>query len=188
MRRLLLIPLIALLAFADAPPQRTFVVPAFRDLKLKVRHIHGLGLPQLETYNFKGARQRIDRGPEGRIAIMATILQCDQRTSISLHEFNKTYFSFPMNPEPARPLPRPKRSQADGPEVLVTIDAVDTGERRQMGSFDAQHIKTTASRNISQFCCNPVHRPARETRNHLFIFNRLQPPLIGTQAADILGN
>lgn len=30
-----------------------------------------------------------------------------------------------------------------GPEVVVTVDTEDTGERRQMGSFDARRVRTS---------------------------------------------
>jgi hypothetical protein len=51
---------------------------------------------------------------------------------------------FPADPtqlrETARPAPEIPLS---GGEVTVTTDSVDSGERRQVGSYQARHIKTT---------------------------------------------
>jgi hypothetical protein len=40
--------------------------------------------------------------------------------------------------------PAPEILQGEG-EVTVTTDSVDTGERRQVGSYQARHVKTTVT-------------------------------------------
>jgi len=61
----------------------------------------------------------------------------------------RTYASTPIGSVDARiarlrrvSLARPIH-EATGPEVTTTIDAVDTGERRQVGRYTARHVVTT---------------------------------------------
>ncbi len=137
-----------LLAVLAAPPQRsTYVVPSFRDLTIKTRETRGLWAVMLTTHYFKGARQRGESRPDpaGRLPFTASILQCDQKTLIRLFLHSKTYRSsidHVLESPESRPHP-PSRVQSTGPEVDVTINSIDTGERRKVGSYEALHIKST---------------------------------------------
>lgn len=146
--------LFVLFAALAAPPQKlTYVVPNFRDLTLKIRQNNGLMVPQITTWYFRGARQRTEHMPVGMpsgVPFSATIMQCDQRTLIRLNLRQKTYstslshiheFSEGQT-EAQHPTRRP---QSTGPEVLITINSVDTGERRNVGGYEARHIKTTVT-------------------------------------------
>jgi len=123
-----------------------FVVPDFPDLTIKTRRTMGDWHSSADTLFLKGARQRsesvTERPSPGK---SIDITQCDVRRRCILADNWKTYDSFPIEDwqermKRARPLPQPELS---GAEVNVTIDSVDTGERRKLGSFEARHVKTT---------------------------------------------
>jgi hypothetical protein len=72
-------------------------------------------------------------------------MQCDQRVQISLNLANKTYMSMPLDfEERAKQFPA-KPPEMSGGELTITTDAVDTGERCKVGSYEARHIKTTVT-------------------------------------------
>jgi hypothetical protein len=135
---------------ATAPAKSTWVVPNFHDLMIKTRETRGLSHPMVTASYFKGPRQRTEHLAEtslNRLPFVANIMQCDLRTRIFLQEHMKTYTSFVVPAEERErtrlhPLP-PK--PPTGPEVTVTSDSVDTGERRQIGSYEAHRIKTTVT-------------------------------------------
>jgi hypothetical protein len=141
---------VLLAALAAAPQKSTFVVPNFRDTTITTRVTHGLMLPTVTTLRLKGPRQRNESHPESARPsqpFMAHILQCDQQTGIRLFEHSKTYrLDHWHEPAAERRQIRPVKP-ADRPEVTVTISAVDTGERRTMGSYEAHHVKTTITVN-----------------------------------------
>jgi len=141
--------LFVLLAVLAAPANPTFVVPSFHDLMIKTRETRGLMYSMVTTWYFKGPRERIEHLPEASfrspLPFVASIMQCDLRTQIRLFEHTKTYSSSVSHVDerdPSRPRPRPTKPPT-GPDVTVTSDSVDTGERRQIGSYEAHRIKTT---------------------------------------------
>jgi hypothetical protein len=133
---------------AAAPAKSTWVVPNFHDLMIKTRETRGLSHPMVAAWYFKGPRQRAEHLAESslnRLPFVASIMQCDLRTRIFLQEHMKTYTSFVVpveEKERTRLHPLPPKPPT-GPEVTVTSDSVDTGERRQIGSYEAHRIKTT---------------------------------------------
>jgi len=140
-------PLIIVLAAVASSPRSTFVVPNFRDLTIKTRTTHGLMMPTVTTWYFKGARQRTEHDSQiPRIPgpFTSLIFQCDQRTEIMLHLRDKSYRSFTMHAGDLTGVEhRPLVRNPAGPDVTITIDSVDTGERRQIAGYEASHFKTT---------------------------------------------
>jgi len=125
-------------------------VPNLHDLMIKTRQTRGLMLPQVTTRYLKGARERTEHSSEGVstqlvVPFAATITQCDEGKMIHLNLHQKTYHSFNVpRSNHSRPMGQSVRSQhSNGPEVLVTVHWTDTGERRQVGGYEAHHIKTT---------------------------------------------
>lgn len=124
------------------------------DLKVVTRTIHRApenhSASETQTLYVKGARLRSDitwRMDEGESRPLSTrIMRCDERRVLLLNPDARTYAFTPVpdNSEAAmrarvafaRPLPR-------GADVEVTIDAVDRGERRSIGSYEARHVITT---------------------------------------------
>jgi hypothetical protein len=133
---------------AAAPAKSNWVVPNFHDLMIKTRATRGLSNPMTTAWYFKGPRQRTEHLLEAslnRLPFVANIMQCDLRTHVLLLEHTKTYTSFVVpaeDRERTRLHPAPPKPPT-GTDVNVTSDSVDTGERRQIGSYEAHRIKTT---------------------------------------------
>jgi hypothetical protein len=136
-----------LIGVLAAPPGgRGVVVPDFRDLTIKTRSIMDSRHRPVTTFYFKGSRMRSEMqdGESKDSGAHVNIFQCDQGTRYVLNENSKTYFSVPVDLTQIRETARPARElQSSGGVVTVTTDSVDTGERRQIGSYEARHVKTT---------------------------------------------
>jgi len=124
-----------------------FVVPNFRDLMIKTRFTSGDGLLQVNTAVYlKGARQRTESVMEQARSdanSAVTIQQCDEKRRFNLNERDKLYAPFKIEDWSERlkkssPVPL---TQMSGAEVKVTIDSVDTGERREFEHYTARHVK-----------------------------------------------
>jgi hypothetical protein len=123
-------------------------------MKIAIRHTAGdSDFVWTDTIYFKGSRQRRDSTFErtGRLDRQTStiIVDCQERRTTMVNHDARTYASTPIESvdariarlrrvSPARPL-----HEATGPEVTTTIDAVDTGERRQVGRYTARHVVTT---------------------------------------------
>jgi hypothetical protein len=148
-------PLGLLFLFAAATPDHPkYVVPDVPDLTIRTRTVFGpSGAPvETATFFFKGPRSRQDRSfSSARTAHHSTfswISQCDAQRTLLLNPDARTYGYTPIRQPPALPsIPAPERrsdvEERGGPDVAVTIDAVDTGERRQIGRMTARHVVTT---------------------------------------------
>jgi hypothetical protein len=76
------------------------------------------------------------------------ITRCDERRIIELNPAMRTFGStatdeFIARPRRARAAGNDAPPAEAGANVTITIDAVDTGERRQVGPFLARHVITT---------------------------------------------
>jgi hypothetical protein len=104
-------------------------------------------LSQVTTIYVKGARQRTETVIEKPVQDDATkwvaIQQCDKRRRFNLNERDKIYASFEIEDWSERlKKSRPVRlRQMSGGEVTVTIDSIDTGERRRFEHYTARHVK-----------------------------------------------
>ncbi len=155
-----------LLAAVLLPSAPASVVPSFPDLMIRTRTTLGLGQPQVTTWYFKGPRQRTEHRPEHVphwfvTPFGATIMQCDQNAIYRLNDRNKTYRVYyslhDPSEKPKHPVQRPDQP-ADGPEVIVTFDSEDTGERRPLGSLSTRHVKTTITVEPSKGAETPASK------------------------------
>lgn len=129
------------------PVLATFIVPNFPDTTIKTRVTHGLQPPAVVTLRLKGPRDRKELEPfagkrPGTLGL-AHISQCDRKAWVTLYGGTKTYRVFPIHDfeeNGERRLPPPNKKE--GPVVTVSTDSEDTGERREMGAFQARHIKS----------------------------------------------
>jgi hypothetical protein len=85
----------------------------------------------------------------------ATIIRCDERRTLELNHEARLYASSPLDfigrdvyRVLSRRRERPEPSAA-GADVKITINTVDTGDRRQVGSYSARHIITTITTDPS---------------------------------------
>jgi hypothetical protein len=139
-----LLPVLLLTAPLPLPK---LVVPNFPDLTIKTRRADGNRQSTEEKLYLKGARQRSEYVIQNAGSSMdhVSITQCDEKLRLNLDNKEKTYASFPIEDwatraKRARPIPPPEMTGAD---VVVTIDSVDTGERRKLGSHEIRRVKTT---------------------------------------------
>jgi hypothetical protein len=158
-----------------------FVVPNVPDLTIKTRET--IDLPQstvrTNTLYFKGAWQRRERYlqfpsavPAQRTVRHSTITRCDERRTLELNHEARLYGWSPLNfigrdvywvRSRSRERPEPP---AAGPEVKITINTVDTGERRQVGSYSARHVVTTTTTDPS---ADAYTRPSESVEDGWYI-------------------
>jgi hypothetical protein len=137
-----------------------FVVPNVPDLTIKTRETIDLPQSTVQTYTlyFKGAWQRRELElqfpsalPAQRTVRQATITRCDERRTLELNHETRLYGWSPIDVIGRdvhwywvrswwRERPEPP---ATGADVKITVNTVDTGERRHVGSYSARHIITT---------------------------------------------
>jgi hypothetical protein len=153
--RLALLGLLFFVAAAAADHPK-YVVPDVPDLTIRTRTVFGpSGVPvETATFFFKGPRSRQERSsPSTHAAGRMTftwITQCDARRTLLLNPDASTYGYMPIQQPGARvSAPGPGQGsnveEGSGRDVAVTVDAVDTGERRQMGRMTARHVITTTT-------------------------------------------
>jgi hypothetical protein len=141
-----MLPFSALLLLAILATPSDVFVPNFPDLTIKTRTKMDDHHTIVTTWFFKGPRQRMEiHDPSNANWIgHPSIYLCEQGVRYLLNDNSKTYNTVPLDPaelrKGAKPIPQPEMS---GAEVTVTIDSVDTGERRQIGSYEARRVKTT---------------------------------------------
>lgn len=137
----------SLLILAASVGLPKLIVPNHPDLTIKVRRTPGDWLSQVDTLYLKGARERTESVTE-KPALpdsmkLAVIRQCDKMRSFLLNERDKIYAASAIEDwserlKRARPASLP---QVSGAEVMMTIDSIDTGERRQFEHYAARHVK-----------------------------------------------
>src|SRR2546430_5131068 len=137
----------SLLILATSVVLPKFMAPNPPDLAIKTRRTSGDWLSQLDTLYLKGARQRTEtvvEKPAGADAInWAVIRQCDEKRVFNINERDKIYASSEIEDwserlKKARPV---TLRQTPGAEVMMTIDSIDTSERRQFEHYTARHVR-----------------------------------------------
>lgn len=145
---------------AQDPPG--FVVPSSPDLTIRLRAQQAGSHQSTVTIRLKGARQVRERRTEfpGGSSSIVEIGQCDHRRMMLLSPEHKTYAYVPIGPPPGSTPPRGAVAVTSSHTVAgrdeIVIDAVDTGERRQMGGLTARHVVTTTKTTIGGAVPAPV--------------------------------
>src|SRR3954466_15557983 len=159
----------------------TFFVPNVPDLTIKTRGTIDLPQSTVETNSlyFKGAWQRRELYlqfpsalPAQRTVRHTTITRCDERRTLELNHEAQLYAWSRLNfivrdvysvrswwrqrPEPP----------AAGADVKITVNTVDTGERRQLGSYSARHVITTITTDPS---AGAITRPSESVEDGWYI-------------------
>src|SRR5262249_1758013 len=149
-----------------------FVVPDVADVTIKTRRTVDLPNSTVEIgiVYLKRAWQRRERllqfpsTLQPRSASYISITRCDDRRMLELNPEARTFPSSPIEDLTRREGGLSRRSAqreggsaereggsresrvaATGASVTITIDAIDTGERRQVGRFLARHVITTTT-------------------------------------------
>jgi hypothetical protein len=159
--------------------------PAVPDVTIKTRQTFDHQNSSIATtiVYLKGARQRreniVDWPPQvsartgsKRTRMGTHITQCDQRRTVLLNEEAKTYAYSPIE-DPSVYLrraltaaSRPPPPEPSGGDVTITIDAVDTGERRTIGRYLARRVITTT---LTEPGPGASTRPSNSTQDGWYI-------------------
>ncbi|MGC2185225.1 MAG: hypothetical protein WA637_18255 [Terriglobales bacterium] len=118
-------------------------IPNFSDLTIKMRRNDSVD-SAVETLYLKGSKRRREYSRDKPSEMkFVSISRCDERKKIVLNEDAKLYAELPITDwseqrKRAPPLPPTEMTGAD---VTITIDSIDTGERRPQGAYVARHVK-----------------------------------------------
>ena len=136
-----------------------FVVPAVPDVTIKTRRTidHPNSTVETEILFLKRAWQRRERilqfppTANTTVAPYITITRCDDRRTLELNPEARTFASSAIE-EMTEHVQRQRAAASSRPPIIstganvkITIDSVDTGERRQIGHFLARHVITTTT-------------------------------------------
>ncbi len=154
MRTSMTVLAILMLVLLFAPDSTS--VRASSDVTIKTRRTFGARLHdavETNTVYLKGTRQRRDELIEWPATsqpphLSSHISLCDEHRMLIVDSFKRTYAYEPivdyhatLSARVASAALSPQRPvQQTGAVVTVTFDAVDTGERRQVGRYTARHV------------------------------------------------
>jgi hypothetical protein len=89
------------------------------------------------------------------------ITQCDLRRTIQINDSSRKYLITPMDSDGGTAPTNPGDMTSSGSEpsrrggvVTMTVNTVDTGERKEMFGFTARHLKRTMTSQTSPDACN----------------------------------
>jgi hypothetical protein len=137
-----------------------FVVPDVPDVTIKTRRTidHPNSTVETEIVFLKHAwqrRERISQFPPTvqtkSVPSYITVTRCDERRTLELNPEARTFASSPIedlkdHEQRLRAITSGRSPVvATGANVTITIDSVDTGERRRVGRFLARHVITTTT-------------------------------------------
>ena len=138
--------------------------PITGDFKITIRTTVA-GQSSESTTMIKGVRERAETsmGAPGFSTKTVNITQCDMRRTIQINDSARKYLITPMDADSssstddtstvgAPPTSSPSRR---GGVVTMTVNTVDTGERRDMFGFTARHLKRMTMMQSSPDACNP---------------------------------
>lgn len=114
-------------------------------------HLGAPGPKVTTVWSLMGSRRRYDRTVESAVHpshVSTSISVCDKKLDIQLFARSRTYVAHLDDSEALLARARQETallpaSSPVGPEVVITIDMVQTGEHRQFGRFSASRTITT---------------------------------------------
>src|SRR6185436_3584241 len=156
---LLAITGITAISFAQRPQTDK---PITGDFKITIRQTMGQGQEMTSTTMIKGMRERSEMSMPGMPAGMGmtTITECDLKRTIRINDNARKYMIEPMDTGEGEAPPASAGPASGGPSrrggvVTVTMNTVDTGERKDMFGFTARHMRQTMMMESSPDACNP---------------------------------
>jgi len=135
--------------------------PITGDFKITIKTTMA-GMPTQTTTMIKGLRERSETNMSmgGMNMSQTSITQCDLRRTIQINDRARKYMISPMDSDEANGA---STSAAAGPAtgdtsrrgglVTMTVNTIDTGERKQMFGFTARHLKRTTMSQSSPDAC-----------------------------------
>jgi hypothetical protein len=131
--------------------------PITGDFKITIRNTAG-GQSSQSTTMIKGKRERSETGTAGMNTGNINITQCDLRRTIQVNDRSRKYLITPMDSDSGDADGGGAASSSGGPNtrggvVTMTINTIDTGERKEMFGFTARHLKRTMTSKTFPSAC-----------------------------------
>jgi len=146
---------LTVISFAQRKPENE--KPITGDFKITSRVTAG-GQSSQSTTMIRGARQR-DETSNALGAGQINITQCDLKRTIQINDSLRKYLITPFgSPDPATTSGSGGNSGGSdgmrrGGVVTMTVNTVDTGERKELFGFTARHLKRTTVMQSSPEAC-----------------------------------
>jgi hypothetical protein len=142
--------------------------PIRGDFKITIKQSFG-GQAMQSTTMIKGQRERSETNmnvpgmPAGMNMGQVNITQCDMKRTIQINDRARKYLITPMDTDSGETTSNGMSSPTNGGLssrgglVTVTMNTVDTGERREMFGFTARHLKQSMMTESSPDSCYQQH-------------------------------
>lgn len=137
--------------------------PIRGDFKITIK-TNMAGQDMQSTTMIKGLRERSETSMGGMNMGMVSVTQCDLKRTIQINDRARKYIITPMDSddppigaasEGAMGASTGGGTSRRGGIVTMTVNATDTGERKQMFGFTARHLKRTMISESSPDACQP---------------------------------
>ncbi len=136
--------------------------PIRGDFKITIK-TNVAGQDMQSTTMIKGLRERSENSMGGMNMGMVSITQCDSKRTIQINDRARKYIITPMESDDSSGVSGEGGMGAStggstarrGGVVTMTVNTVDTGERKQMFGFTARHLKRTMTSESSPDACQP---------------------------------
>src|SRR3989442_3872866 len=135
--------------------------PIKGDFKIPIKTTMA-GMPTQSTTMIKGLRERSETNMSmgGMNMSQTSITQCDLRRTIQINDRARKYMISPMDSDEANDASTSAAAGAAmggtsrrGGLVTMTVNTIDTGERKQMFGFTAPHLKKKKMSQSSPDAC-----------------------------------
>jgi hypothetical protein len=132
--------------------------PITGDFKITIRNTTS-GQTYQSTTMIRGKRERTETGPMagGMSTGSVSVTQCDLRRTIQINDSSRKYLITPMesasgDADSAGSANSSSPSRRGG-VVTMTVNTIDTGERKELFGFTARHLKRTMNSQTSPDAC-----------------------------------
>ena len=194
----ILLSLLSLTFISFAQRTRDNDQPIRGDFKITIKQSFS-GQEMQSTTMIKGQRERSETSmnmpgmPAGMNMGQVNITQCDMKRTIQINDRARKYFITPMDSDSGDATSSMPSGPAGGPSrrggvVTMTVNTVDTGERREMFGFTARHLKQTMMSESSADACYQQHMKIERDGWYINLEYGLncgtdRPPQVGRMAA-----
>ena len=155
---------VSLISIIVSAQRRTDDKPIAGDFKITIKQTVA-GQNMQSTTMIKGARERSETSmnvpgmPAGMNMNQVTITQCDMRRTIQVNDRARKYLITPMDSDSSSGDNNTSGAPSSGGSrrggvVTLSMNTVDTGERKEMFGFSARHLKRTTTMESSPDACN----------------------------------
>src|SRR5262245_9984325 len=136
--------------------------PITGDFRITIKNTFS-GQTSQSTTMIKGSRQREETNLAmgGMNQSQVSITQCDLRRTIQINDSTRKYLVTPMDSDEESPTSATGAGHTGeaapaerGGVVTMTVNTLDTGERREMFGFNARHLKRTTMMEPGPNACN----------------------------------